>query len=357
VLLVVVPFLWNAWNSRPSNTTSGVPVGAAYWGPCQRFPRFTSYAVLTILMELYSTGVAAMAVAVAPCDAAPWKGVVLYCSGVLVAVARAYSAVVALRLQDELAAACRKVVPLKEEDLASEGKVFGLTTGDIQFGLDCGEGVGMNFEAEASAPQPVMESRLVENEEPKGGICRWLSLSLPEDSDKVRNINDPDPMACAFLPAWCCPVLRRRLAGKRWYVWAGIALFLASAVVSALVVRTAVGQAPREPEQMSSCGVGQNATSTGLDYAYVGQNLYDDTGEAKMDMANSVDACCQGCDSITNCQAWIYERVGKRCRWIRFIDEVCHENPGDLRCRCTAHSETVFGFKPKMKPVWLRRSD
>jgi len=359
ILIVVWSLLWCAWYSCPSDTTFGVPHSVAYWGPCQRFPRFSSYAAVTICMELYSTGVAAMAVAVTPCDAAPWKGVLLYCLGVLVAVSRAYSAVIALRLQDELAAACRKILPFHKEP---EGQAPGLTTGDIQFGLDCGEGVGIDFEAELSFPQPVQTESQVAQEEQKSSL-RWIWSFVNAGDvvvDKVHDINDPvaPVLACSVLPASCCPVLRKRLAGKRLLLWGGIALFLLSAVVSALVVRSAVGEEPQAAPQKSSCGVAQNATSTCLDYKFVGQHLTAESGEMSMDAANSMEDCCQGCDALQECQAWIYERVGKRCRWIEFVDEVCHENPGDLRCRCTSHSATVFGFKAKSKDVvWLRSLD
>lgn len=75
-------------------------MSVAYWGPWHSLPRFTTYAVCTIGTEIYSTLVAALAVARLPCDASVLAGVLLYCIGLLVAVVRAYCAVLALRLQE-----------------------------------------------------------------------------------------------------------------------------------------------------------------------------------------------------------------------------------------------------------------
>ena len=77
-------------------------MSVAYWGPWLNVPRFTTYAVCTICTEIYSTLMAALAVAQLPCNASPLAGVLLYCVGLFVAVARAYCAVLALRLQDDL---------------------------------------------------------------------------------------------------------------------------------------------------------------------------------------------------------------------------------------------------------------
>ena len=87
-------------------------MSVAYWGPWQAIPRFTTYAVCTICTEIYSTLVAALAVARLPCNASPVAGVLLYCVGLLVAVVRAYCAVLALRLQDGhgIVAACEHLL-------------------------------------------------------------------------------------------------------------------------------------------------------------------------------------------------------------------------------------------------------
>lgn len=101
LLLCILPLAWVSCTSRrPKSSTTAVPMSVAYWGPWQAIPRFTTYAVCTICTEIYSTLVAALAVARLPCNASPIAGVLLYCVGLLVAVVRAYCAVLALRLQD-----------------------------------------------------------------------------------------------------------------------------------------------------------------------------------------------------------------------------------------------------------------
>ena len=101
LLLCILPLAWVSCTSRrPKSSTEAVPMSVAYWGPWQAIPRFTTYAVCTICTEIYSTLVAALAVARLPCNASPVAGVLLYCVGLLVAVVRAYCAVLALRLQD-----------------------------------------------------------------------------------------------------------------------------------------------------------------------------------------------------------------------------------------------------------------
>ncbi|CAE7347835.1 FKBP70 [Symbiodinium sp. CCMP2592] len=103
LLLCILPFVWVACTSRrPKSSTAAVPMSVAYWGPWLNVPRFTTYAVCTICTEIYSTLMAALAVAQLPCNASPLAGVLLYCVGLFVAVARAYCAVLALRLQDDL---------------------------------------------------------------------------------------------------------------------------------------------------------------------------------------------------------------------------------------------------------------
>lgn len=101
LLLCILPLAWVSFTSRrPKSSTAAVPMSVAYWGPWHAIPRFTTYAVCTICTEIYSTLVAALAVARLPCNASPVAGVLLYCVGLLVAVVRAYCAVLALRLQD-----------------------------------------------------------------------------------------------------------------------------------------------------------------------------------------------------------------------------------------------------------------
>ena len=162
-------------------------------------------------------------------------------------------------------------------------------------------------------------------------------------------------LLCACLPEACCPVLRRRLAGRRWLLQGGICFAVSSAVLSAVVARSvAAADAAASSGPASSCGVARNATTTCVPWQLAGTHLFDRrTGDLEMDLANTLEDCCGGCDAVDECQAWIFERVAKRCRWIRFEDEVCHRSPEHLGCRCYTHWGTAFGFKATSNLVWL----
>ncbi|CAE7208904.1 unnamed protein product [Symbiodinium natans] len=335
IVLCALPLLWCAVSSRQSS--EGAPLDIAFWGPGRRCPRFTTYAVLTVGTELYSTLVLSYAVATAPCDFAAWKPATFYCAGVLVAVVRCYSAVVALRLQDAAAGACRRVLPQDGCDLEP------VAEGDIQCNIDDEE-----LADGASSLQQADE---------RARCCWGMAWNAPvkkEWQEPVQELElDAAPMACSCLPSRCCPVTRERLLGRRLLIRVGLALALVSAVASAVIVRAVVAEEPA-PVPPSSCGVARNSTTTCVPWRLAGIHLVDHkTGELQMDLTNTLEECCEGCDGLADCQAWIFERVAKRCRWIQFDDHVCRKDPGDLRCRCYTHWGTAYGFKPKSHLVWL----
>eukprot|EP00931_Biecheleriopsis_adriatica_P066980 TRINITY_DN41193_c0_g1_i1.p1 TRINITY_DN41193_c0_g1~~TRINITY_DN41193_c0_g1_i1.p1 ORF type:complete len:733 (+),score=137.33 TRINITY_DN41193_c0_g1_i1:35-2233(+) len=386
LLLSMLPLVWVACTSRrPRSSTAAVPVSVAYWGPFQRaLPRFTTFAVLTVCTELYSTVAAALAVANSPCTASPWRGALLYCIGLLVAVARAYSAVLAVRLQDELGAVCRKVRPARQDGDAPQTPKTPKTPGagdhDVlddshctleSFVVQAEKPVRLQLSAVTTDPsvpsQASPSSPTAKSCHISCGLCRLFGGSCgsrcqkpPDDEeaiveDQVRDFNDPEPedlskasLACAFLPEYCFPALRRRRIAGRRLLAGGIVLALLSAVASAVVVRSIMGeQTPPVEEPPNSCTVAQNGTSTCTAWQLAGTNLTDsETGEKKMDLVTTMEGCCQGCNDIDDCQAWIFDGIGGRCRWIHFLDEVCNDNPGDLSCRCYTHWATQFGFKP-----------
>lgn len=355
VLLSVLPLVWCICTTRPSFLTAGVPVKVAYFGPRQALPRFTTYAVITIFAELYSTAIDAMAVAVVPCKSSPWRAALLYSIGLLVAAARAYSAVLAVRLQDELVAVCRKVQP----------KNFL----DVEFGHKAGANLAVteatstnkleSLVVEARSGSPCkMIGRSTEHGGQKShfGLCMVWRCSRGEfEETRVRDFGDTDPdeapLCCTCLPQHCCPVMRRRLAGRR-FLLAGILLVVLSAIVSAIVVRTIVKDDEGATNLGSSCSVAQNGTSTCKAFELAGTDLKEPSGELKMDNVTSMDGCCAGCDEVEDCQAWIFERLDKRCRWIKFLDDGCKTNPGGLECRCFTNWGTSFGFKPTSRVIW-----
>jgi len=186
----------------------------------------------------------------------------------------------------------------------------------------------------------------------------FLQRDIVEDT--VRDFNEPDegdpskaPLACPFLPDFICPVLRRRLVGRR-ILAGGISLALLSAVASAFVARAVIK--PPAEERLSSCSAAQNGTSTCAAWELAGVNVTDpSTGLRKMDLVETLDDCCKGCDEVVDCQGWIFEHLDKRCRWVHFLDKVCNSNPGDLSCRCFTSRGIAFSFKPPKKTylIWV----
>ncbi|CAE7189456.1 unnamed protein product [Symbiodinium pilosum] len=325
-LLCLLPFLWCACSTRLSSSFTASASHLAFCGPGQRLPRFTTYAVLTVGSELYSTLVLSYAVATAPCDVPPWKPITFYCFGVLVAVIRCYSAVVALRLQDAAAGACRRILPKDACDLEP------VAEGDIQCSIQDEE---LPDTAGSSLTQADGKSR------------RCWRITGTKD----QTLAEAAPDVCRS-PSKCCPA-RQKLWGRRLLIRVAAAVALVSAVASAVIVRAVVGEAAA-PVQPSSCGVARNSTTTCVPWRLAGVHLVDrKTGELQMDLTNTLEECCSGCDGLADCQAWIFERMAKRCRWIQFDDAVCRQDPGDLRCRCYTNWGTAYGFKPKSSLVWL----
>eukprot|EP00435_Cladocopium_sp_Y103_P042087 s2313_g11.t1 len=103
LFLALVPFLWCVCRVRSASAAQ-----VAFCGPGSRCQRFTSFALVTVAAEMYSTICASMAVATTPCGASPWPPLLFYCLGVMVTVLRCYSSVLAVRLQDFAAGTCRR---------------------------------------------------------------------------------------------------------------------------------------------------------------------------------------------------------------------------------------------------------
>lgn len=347
LLLCILPLAWVSCTSRrPKSSTTAVPMSVAYWGPWQAIPRFTTYAVCTICTEIYSTLVAALAVARLPCNASPVAGVLLYCVGLLVAVVRAYCAVLALRLQDELASVCRRARPRPRA--APAGPAGPAEPNELAAAWDAPRGLPRADDRSISKEKATMASLL---------SFGWARPGIIEDT--VRDFNEPDDPAkaalcCACLPDFVCPVLRRRLVGRR-ILAGGILLALLSASASAFILRAVLGEQRPKEARLSSCDAAQNGTSTCSAWRLAGVNVTDPTGLRKMDLANSITECCRGCDEVKGCQGWIFEHLDKRCRWVHFVDEVCNENPGALSCRCFTSRGIAFSFKPPARShlIWV----
>lgn len=310
LFLALVPFLWCVCRVRSASAAQ-----VAFCGPGSRCQRFSSFALVTVAAEMYSTIMASMAVA-STCGS-PWPPLLFYCLGVMVTVLRCYSCVLAVRLQDFAAGTCRRVSPQELPDVVG--------TSDIQCQLE----------------DPRVEQ--------KGG---QTSASLAWEEALA---SADENLLCACLPESCCPVTRKRCGNRRRFLLqGGLCLAISSAVLSAVAAHAVAAAQHNDGAAPSSCGVARNGTTSCVPWQLAGTHLFDRrSGDLQMDLANTLEDCCGGCDELEECQAWIFERVAKRCRWIRFEDEVCKKNPEHLGCRCVTHWGTAFGFKAKSNMVWL----
>mmetsp|Transcript_33044 Transcript_33044/g.93235 ORF Transcript_33044/g.93235 Transcript_33044/m.93235 type:complete len:783 (+) Transcript_33044:2-2350(+) len=404
LLLVLPPLLGVTLASRPPQSPEhGIPASAAFAPPCRRLPRFTAFAICVVLVELYSTLVAGAAVARAPCDMQPWRVILPYCVGVCVAVARAYSALLALRLQDEIAGACRRVLPVaflevdgglpsaKSDNgafspaaappcfhgLAGAGGEFlgeqteRLDAMGVEVGLDClaleacpttisgGGSRGPRPTIEGWWPQPVKPPKAPQTPSRRRGsrLCYRQSLSSQAQMTYIES----DPLK--EEKQGCRLQLRMRILLR-----CSVLLVVVSATAGALIARMTAAQArarrcrvrlgrEAEPQKWpSSCVTAQNATATCQAFKLIGMDPETGgvVGRSGKDIA-TIEECCGGCDATEGCQGWMFESLPKRCGWISFTADPCMSNPGDLSCRCLTHPGTTFGFKPTSQIIWMNR--
>lgn len=314
LLCVLLPLLWCAITSRPSrqgNTLDGV-YSAAY--VCCRLQRFSTFAAVILVAEVFSVVATASAVASASCSLAPWQALLPYFVGVMVTVARAHTAVLAMRLQDEFARACTQVQPFSDLEAI----------------------------AEAAAAKET-------------GVCDPDCIQLSSAHVQTGNFLEEEQQQQHPERRRCCGCARtsqgsswkKKLLRRRTLLVSLLVGKVLAGTIAVLVVHL-TGGAGRESEPLSSCSTAQNGTATCEEFVL--------TGSRRWEAATSLEACCKGCDSVADCQGWIFERVGRRCRWIRFLEDPCSSNPGALECRCLTHQVTSFGFKPVGQIVWLHTS-
>eukprot|EP00928_Gymnodinium_smaydae_P019473 TRINITY_DN17476_c0_g6_i1.p1 TRINITY_DN17476_c0_g6~~TRINITY_DN17476_c0_g6_i1.p1 ORF type:complete len:823 (-),score=176.11 TRINITY_DN17476_c0_g6_i1:135-2507(-) len=351
LMAIILPFAWCSWFSRPPSRPSAVISDSLAHGlPCRRVPRFLVFAALTALVEISSTMKAAHAVTASGCDAPPYQTISLHCFGIVVAVLRCYSALLALRLQDDFNGACRRVLPL---DVAVAGAAA-LAPGDIL----CDVKVDGDSDREDVNPEDVLPASLLRPRSPSGGLKQGRGDGEPRagEEDTVALAGEKASGARALC---CCkralPERIQKRLSSRLLLRLGLVLAILLATVSVWVFHYGK-EAPAKEPLPSSCATAQNSTSTCSHFESV--DFYDHTkGDSLAGMADTEEDCCAGCDQVAGCQGWMFERASRRCRWIRFLEAPCKEDPGDLSCRCLTHQGSTFGFKPISQIVWLHRRD
>jgi len=381
LIATVAPLAW-CWRTTqpPEATDRGIPDSIAFASPCHRTPRLVAYALLTGLVEMYCTLATTWAVAKVSCEKPIWQTILVYSVGVIVASVRIYSALLAVRVQDELTGACRRVLPSDVacgKDVADASKCAQpVTFGDIECDIDEAHNTCMNSKAESACWWTAPNGGVLRPRSPcaPGGMLSLEEHSFPPASPSLQSVGSSvQQPPLRNRGRRCC---RRQDNGadsdvdqadsnhqqcnsRRLLLRAGLLLVVALATASAWIIHEVSQDAPEaKARPPSACATEQNATATCEPFETVGRRFWDHaSGESHMSLADTVANCCSGCDALDDCQAWMFERAARQCRWIRFVDGACQENPGDLRCRCLSHHGTVFGFKPTTQVVWLKSSD
>jgi hypothetical protein len=354
-LFGVLPLVWCAIITRPPSAgpAAGVPDGVKRCC-CWKVPGLNLFAVATAVLEIYGTvSAAASVLRVSPCEQPLWQTALLHCSGLFIMALRLYTAVLAIRLQEQFTSCVRKVLPVASK-LPSP-----LDTNDIMCDIS------LDVEFDAAPPVSIQKGSPVS--------LQSLRVQSPDSSkalsilaDHVRRNKAPPSNAKApsknRLCNWCQS--KRRLRSdesrcsvlRRWLLRSALVLAVVVAVASIWVVY-AYKKEDAEEELPSSCAPAQNATTTCSPFESIGEHYWDKSqGASPAAVADTMEACCQGCDEIEGCQAWLFEHLARKCMWIRFTESPCKDNPGDLECRCLTHYGSAFGFKPTAKLVWTGRS-
>jgi hypothetical protein len=343
-------------------------------------------------MEIYSAVDAAWMVTSKSCDDPAVSHVILYCSDIPVLVLRIYSALLAIRLQDKLAHAARRVlpdnrsvkVPTKAKDRDASLSFTDLThiepeeEPDVSGGetrqrspnvvgrIDVAKQIEYLAEFEDHSdikavrkPKRRTSKPCDDDPMPFSCFCSWFGWSSSKSlDDKLRPSSPQSPSsqasALGTMGSQCrrCLRIKSRMA---LILSVGLLLALVAGSISLWVFHAHQEEVPEPPP--SSCSTAQNATATCAHFESVGRLLWDSAANDYLaGTAKSMEDCCSGCDRLKDCQGWMFESVAKSCRWIRFLEDPCVKNPGDLRCRCVTHFGTSFGFKPTSKIVWVKRA-
>merc|ERR1712232_586401 len=334
-----VPLAWCARTTRPppAGAAAGMPDGIASCF-CWKVPRLTIFAAATALLETYGTvSVASSVLRAAPCEQPLWQTALLHCSSIIVTVLRVYTALLGIRLQDEFSSCCRRVLPVAPKSAAPP-----LATGDIvcDISIDLEPDIAPAITIEKLRPHSPGDSQSL------GILAAYLSdrdAQLKSTRGKAATREHDQLRRCSWHHC------------RRWLLRLSLVLAVVIAATSLWVVYALKG-GPEE-ELPSSCVTAQNATTTCSPFVSVGERHWDGSqGESRAALADTMAACCQGCDKVEGCQAWMFDRPAMKCRWIRFTEAPCKDNPGDIECRCLTHQGTAFGFKPIAKVVWTKRS-
>jgi len=388
-MLCLLPYTWCALTSRPpSEMGYGIPHHIGHF--CWRLPRFTFFVLVTMMLEIYSIMITAWALTATSCKSSPWRNVLLYCLGIPVVVARTYSALLAIRLQEGISHAHRRVLPglpkpatVKLRD-RSRPQNRPLSFTDISILEPDGELDISGGECRQRTPTGMLGS---EEARRKGSICGtgdgtnkpqlfmdsnsssfWRCICCKRKSHDDGSSRPPSPMqspmssftgASGFSKTWSGRFRQRlRIRSKSAMVLIIGLFFVLGASTASVWAFHGSGKDDQQEKFPSSCVTAQNGTASCAHWETVGDNLWDSTMHDLLSgTADTMEDCCHGCDKLSGCQGWMFEHMAKSCRWIRYLEQPCMSSPGDLSCRCLAHHGLTFGFKPTSQIVWVKRHE
>lgn len=313
--LLVLQILWVKGPSPPETGTE-LPTEVMHGGPGGVLPRFGVFAVTTAVLELVSVAVTSQVSLSEACGFVP---VVLNILGAPVTLTRCYSAYLALRLQDEADKLARRIAP--------EASVISVPATDANLGdicIDLGESPGAV--GQTSPVKLLKENKKIEKEPSKQS-----KRCLRNCSNCSRSSMEPK---------------KTKRPRTRAIVLAGSLIAVLSSIALALALSLTKPEDEANEELPSSCMTRQNATTT--------CEFYEQLGSA-IGGTDPLDTCCQGCDELEGCQAWIFDSATMRCRWIRFTEQPCVATPDKVSCRCMTHPGVVFGYRPTRKIVMITR--
>jgi len=378
-LLCVAPLGWcSAYSRRPKQTMDALgKIESVLESASQavlfcKVPRFVCFALAVGAIEAYSIVSTTLLFARSACDMPAWRTILLCVVGVPAAVARCYSAILALRLQREFGKAADQVLPnaiqvtpVSDSDVGFDfnvalgvprtppvspskavcdggdsGQLRNLSTAKPSSSRGRGSLLSCSCCRRRSRHYALSDDehhgvlRIVEgSSSPRSSEGSGRERSATVTASVKRSCQAPSPICVAAMRCGCL-----------------FAFFLIGGIVLVLIF---VPSAPLDQFVPSACVTAQNATATCEDFEAVGDSILGLSGTDLTDIRTMQD-CCSGCDSFAGCQAWMFDHLGSRCRWLRFLEQPCSSNPGDQRCTCFTHQGTTFGFRPSGRIMWQR---
>lgn len=310
--LLALQVLW-VKGPAPPETGTELPTEVTHGGPKGMLPRFGVFAMTTAVLEVASVLTSSQVSLYEACGFLP---ILLNILSAPVTVARCYSAFLALKVQDEADKLARRIVPEFESPP---------TTVDTNLGDICIDLSEPTVAGKQMSPMKLLKEKNNSEQQPTKNrrSCRRNCSRCTRSRNEPKFTKRPRTRAVVVVGSTCAVLC---------------------SVVLALTLALAKPEAEDNDELPSSCVTRQNSTTT--------CEFYEQLGSA-IGGTDPLEACCQGCDKLEGCQAWIFDSATTRCRWVRFTEDPCATTPDKASCRCMTHPGGVFGYRPTRKVVMI----